>query len=132
FGQLQAWNVNGGTLAGTGTFQSVDVNAGSTLAPGTPGAPGTFMTINGGLAFASGAVYLATLNSTTASRANVANTASLAGIVSASVTGGLSHQTYDILHAGSVSGTFSGFSANNLSGTLTYTPTDVFLNLIAN
>src|SRR5262249_7529799 len=36
--------VNGGTLNGTGTVPSVTVNAGATLAPGLPAAPGT-MTI---------------------------------------------------------------------------------------
>jgi uncharacterized protein with beta-barrel porin domain len=126
-------NVNGGTLAGTGTLGplAVTVNAGGTLAPGTPGVAGGTLSITGNLAFTSGALYLATLGST-ASRASLSGTASLSGIVSAAVTGGVSKQTYDILHAGNISGTFAGFSANNLTGALTYTPTDVFLNVTAN
>lgn len=34
-------NVNGGTLAGTGTLKSVIVNNGGTLSPGIPGVPGS-------------------------------------------------------------------------------------------
>ncbi|HEX3504581.1 MAG TPA: autotransporter domain-containing protein [Xanthobacteraceae bacterium] len=133
FSGTEAWNVNGGTLAGTGTFADVNVNSGGTLEPGLIGTPGTFMTVNGNLALQSGALYLVNLNSTTASRVNVAGTASLAGTVTAAVTGSTSNQPYDILHAGNVTGTFSGFSGlNNYAGTLTYTPTDVFLNLTAN
>ena len=131
-GGPEDWNVLGGTLAGTGTFNGVNVASGGTLEPGLIGTPGTFMTLNGNLAFQSGAIYLVNLNAATASRVNVAGTASLAGTVSATVAGGVSHQAYDILHAGSINGTFDGFSADNLSGTLTYTPTDVFLNLAAN
>jgi uncharacterized protein with beta-barrel porin domain len=131
-GGPEDWNVLGGTLAGTGTFNGVNVASGGTLEPGLIGTPGTFMTLNGNLALQSGAIYLVNLNAATASRVNVAGTASLAGTVSATVAGSVGHQAYDILHAGSISGTFDGFSADNLSGTLTYTPTDVFLNLAAN
>src|SRR5262249_56816041 len=51
FAQSQAWNVNGGTLAGTGTLSSVNVNNGGTLSPGA--GPGTSMTITGNLALQS-------------------------------------------------------------------------------
>ena len=74
---------SGATLAGGGTVDpvTVTINSGATFAPGTPGAPGTSMTIAGNLAFQSGAFYVAQLNSTTSTFANVTGTASLAGTV---------------------------------------------------
>jgi outer membrane autotransporter protein len=134
FGQSQAWNVNGGTLAGTGTLKSVNVNNGGTLSPGT--GPGTTMTISGNLAFQSGAFYLVQLNPTTTSIANVTGTASLAGTVQAVlVPGSYTKQSYDILHAtGGLGGTTfnaATVSPPNFAATLSYTPTDVFLSLTA-
>ncbi len=77
FGQSDAWNVNGGTLSGTGTLADLNVNAGGTLQPGTT--PGTAMKIAGSLAFQSGALYVVTLNGTASTLAKVSGTASLAG-----------------------------------------------------
>jgi hypothetical protein len=62
FSQTQTWNVNSGTLGGTGTLASLNVNNGGTLAPGTNkvsplGGIGT-LTVNGNLALQSGAFYL--------------------------------------------------------------------------
>src|SRR6185437_777650 len=125
FGQTQAWNVNGGTLAGTGTFAGVNVNNGGTLSPGTPGVPGTSMTINGNLAFQSGALYLVYVNSTSSTFANVGGTASLAGTVQANVIGSASNKPYDILHSAGLNGTTFGglvITNPNYAGTLTYTP----------
>jgi uncharacterized protein with beta-barrel porin domain len=128
FAQTQAWNVNGGTLAGTGILNAVNVNNGGTLAPGTPGSPGTAMTINGNLAFQSGAIYLVQLNSSTASLVNVSGTATLAGAVK--VSGIPSPMTYDILHSGGLNNTqFQPFSEAGYIGTLSYSATDVFLNV---
>ena len=137
FGQSQAWNVNGGTLAGTGTLNSVNVNSGGTLEPGTIGTPGTFMTVNGNLAFQSGAMYVVNIGPNTASRANVTGAVTLNGIVEGVLApGSYSNKvTYDILDPTSISGKFTSFSAVNapgLGGTFTYTPTDVLLNLTAN
>jgi uncharacterized protein with beta-barrel porin domain len=131
FGQTQDWNVNGGTLSGTGTLVNLNVNAGGTFQPGS--APGTAMTLTGNLAFQSGALYVATLNATTSALANVAGTATLAGNVEANIQG-LSNKTYTILHSGGLGGTtFDGFiSMPGLTGTLTYTPTDVLLAFNAN
>ena len=98
FSGTETWNVNGGTLAGTGTFDGIQVNSGGKLEPGTPGVAGTFMTLNGNLAFQSGAIYLVNLGAATASRANVAGVASLGGSVNAAIAGGVSNRTYDILH----------------------------------
>jgi uncharacterized protein with beta-barrel porin domain len=131
-------DVNGGTLAGTGSIAAMlTVHSGGTFAPGTLGTAGTSMTITGNLAFQSGAAYLVNINSTTASRANVTGNASLNGMVEAALAPGSynSKTTYDILHAGSISGAFAGFTAVNapgFSGTLTYQPNDVLLSLTAN
>lgn len=136
FGQTQAWNVNGGVLAGTGTLKSVNVNSGGTLAPGTSGAPGTAMTVAGNLAFQSGAIYLVQLNPSSTTLANVSGSAALGGnVLAAFAPGTYSGKKYDILHATAVSGTFASLGTTNLppgfTASLSYTPTDVFLNLSA-
>jgi uncharacterized protein with beta-barrel porin domain len=62
----------------------------------------------------------------------VTGTATLNGTVRGSLASGSSlsrKTTYDILHAGSISGAFNGFAIPNFTGALTYTPTDVLLNL---
>ncbi|MGA8495333.1 MAG: autotransporter outer membrane beta-barrel domain-containing protein, partial [Xanthobacteraceae bacterium] len=132
FGQSDAWNVNGGTLAGTGTLADLNVNAGGTLQPGTT--PGTAMKITGNLAFQSGALYVVTLNGTTSTLAKVSGTASLAGGVQALLLPGVTSQTYTILHSGGLGGTtFDSLTvAPGFTGKLTYTPTDVLLGLNAN
>ncbi|HEY2135508.1 MAG TPA: autotransporter domain-containing protein [Xanthobacteraceae bacterium] len=134
FGQSQAWNLNGGMLAGTGTLPGLNVNAGGTLAPGTLGVAGTTMTITGNLAFQPGAFYVATLGAT-ASRANVGGTAALAGTVQAFFTPGTYTRTAQtILHSGGLGGTtFGGLTSNmpGFVGTLSYTTTDVLLGLTA-
>ena len=128
--------VNGGTLAGSGSIDPavVKIHSGATFAPGAPGVVGTSMNIVGNLAFQSGAIYLVTLGSNTASRAIVTGTATLNGTVQGFLASGSSlspKTTYDILHAGSISGAFIGFANPNFTGAFTYTPTDVLLNLTA-
>jgi uncharacterized protein with beta-barrel porin domain len=133
FGQNDAWNVLGGTLSGTGTLKDLNVDAGGTLQPGI--APGTALKVNGNLAFQTGAFYVATLNATTSTLANVSGAATLAGNVEANIQGGLSNKTYTILHSGGLGGTtFDGFISTmpGLTATLTYTPTDVLLAFNAN
>jgi uncharacterized protein with beta-barrel porin domain len=132
FGQADAWNVNGGTLSGTGTLADLNVNTGGTLRPGTT--PGTAMTITGNLAFQSGALYVVTLNATTSTLAKVSGTASLAGSVQALLQSGVTKQTYTILHSGGLGGTtFDSLNVGpGFTGKLTYTPTDVLLSLNAN
>ena len=133
FGQSDAWNVNGGTLSGTGTLADLNVNSGGTLQPGTT--PGTAMKITGNLAFQSGALYVVTLNGTASTLAKVSGTASLAGGVQALLQPGVTKQTtYTILHSGGLGGsTFDSLTvAPGFTGTLTYTPTDVLLALNAN
>ncbi len=131
FGQGNAWNVIGGTLSGTGTLADLNVDNGGTLQPGTT--PGTALKVTGNLAFQSAALYIVTLNATSSTMAKVTGTASLAGTVGAILLPGVTNQTYTILHSGGLNNTtFSGFSAPGFAGTLTYTPTDVLLNLNAN
>jgi uncharacterized protein with beta-barrel porin domain len=115
-------NVNhGGTLAGTSTLDplSVTIFSGGTLEPGTPGVPGTSMTIDGNLTFQPGANYLVNIGPNAVSIANVTGSATLNG---ASLEGFFApgsynnKTTYDLLNASSVSGTFSGFTAINAPG----------------
>ncbi|MBR0780360.1 autotransporter outer membrane beta-barrel domain-containing protein [Bradyrhizobium iriomotense] len=125
---------SGGTLAGTGTVGSVTVNSGGRLAPAS-GAPGSVLTIAGNLAMQSGALYLVQVGATTASRANVSGTATLTGAsVQVTIASGSSvAKQSTILHAagGLGSTTFAGASATNFVASLSYTPTDVLLNLSA-
>ena len=133
FGQSQAWNINGGTLAGTGTFAGINVNSGGTLQPGKA------MTINGNLAFASGAIYLVQLSPTTASLAKVSGTATLTGgtVNAQFATGGNVSAHYTLLTAtGGLGGTtFAALTSTNLpagtSESLSYDAHDVYLNLTA-
>ncbi|WP_249164636.1 autotransporter domain-containing protein [Bradyrhizobium jicamae] len=135
FGQSQTWNVDGGTLAGTGTLSSINVNKGGTLSPGT--GPGTAMTITGNLAFQSGAIYLVQLNPSTSSFANVTGTAALSGATVNAVFAGGNYvsKQYTILTAsGGVSGTFALNIVNtnlpaNFHTALSYDANDAFLNL---
>jgi autotransporter-associated beta strand protein len=137
--QSSSVNVNsGGTLSGNGTVDptTITINAGGMLAPGLPGQPGTFMTIAGNLAFQSGAIYLVQLNPSSTTFTTVTGTASLAGTVQAFFAPGtyVVPKSYDILKSSGLSGTtFSGVVASqpNFQANLSYTPTDVFLNLTA-
>jgi autotransporter-associated beta strand protein len=125
----------GGTLGGTGVVGSTAVNSGGALAPGN-GVPGTSMTVNGDLAFASGAAYVVFLNPTTASFASVTGTATLgsATVNAMFASGGYVEKQYKILSAATgVSGTFGSTVNTNLpSGfktALSYDANDAFLNL---
>jgi uncharacterized protein with beta-barrel porin domain len=126
---------SGGTLTGTGAVGPTQINGG-TFAPGN-GTPGSYMTVNGNLAFTSGALYVVYLNPTTASFATVTGTASLAGTVQANfASGSYIAKQYTILTANDgVSGTFSGIDNANLpagfTDSLSYNADDAFLNLSA-
>ncbi len=125
----------GGTLSGTGEDARTTTIAGGTLAPGNAADPTGTFTIGGNLAFQSGAIYLVTLSGANAANTNVVGApASLAGTVQGRVgAGGAVLTSYDILHAdGGLGGTtFSGVSVPNYVATLSYSPTDVFLDLTA-
>jgi autotransporter-associated beta strand protein len=128
---------NGATLAGIGTVGATTIASGGTFAPGN--SPGT-MTVQGNLAFQSGAIYLVQVDPSTASRANVVagGSASLAGTVQAAfAAGSYVTRTYTIVSAaGGLGGTtFNTLTTSNLptgfTATLGYTATDVTLNLSA-
>ncbi len=130
---------SGGTLVGVGSIDppAVTINSGGTFAPGTPGTPGTSMTVAGNLAFQSGAIYLVQLNPTSTTMANVTGAASLAGnVLAAFAPGAYFVKQYDILHSAGLGGTtFASVGTTNLpadlTATLNYNTTDVFLNLTA-
>jgi uncharacterized protein with beta-barrel porin domain len=125
----------GGVLMGTGLIGATQINAGGTFAPGN-GTPGTSMTVAGNLAFASGALYLVQINPATSSFAQVTGSATLSGasVQTVFAPGSYMTRSYDILHStGGLGGTmFSGVSGNlpaGFSESLSYSVTDVFLNL---
>jgi len=120
---------SGGMLTGIGTVASTTINSGGVLEPGN-GSGGT-LSVAGNLALQSGAIYLVTLNGANAANTGVTGIATLAGNVQGAVAaGGLIIKSYDILHAaGGLSGAFSGVSVTNYKATLSYTGTDVFLNV---
>jgi len=119
----------GGALAGTGTVGNVAINTGGTLAPGNP--VGT-LTINGDLTFGAGSFYRVALSP---ALADVSGTATLtdASVQAAVAPGSSLVKQSTILHAnGGLGGTtFAGISAPNFVASLSYTPTDVLLNLTA-
>jgi len=127
----------GGTLAGTGTVGPTTIMSGGTFAPGN--SPGT-MTVQGNLAFQSGAIYLVQINPSTASSENVTagGSATLAGTVQAAfASGSYVARTYTIISsAGGLNGTtFNTLTTSNLpagfTASLSYTATDAILNLTA-
>jgi autotransporter-associated beta strand protein len=128
-----------GTLTGVGAITSplTTIKNGGTFAPGTPGVPGTSMTLNGNLAFQSGAIYLVQIGQAGTTLANVSGTAMLSGNVLASFASGAPIvQQYDILHTnGGLNGTtFAGLAISvptNFNASLSYSATDVFLNVRA-
>ncbi len=129
--------VAGGVLAGTGTIDpvAVTIQNGGTFSPGTPGSPGTSMSIVGTVTFQPGATYQVYLNPSAATSATVSGAVSLAGTVQANFAPGIYvSRSYDILHSGGLGGTtFSGVTTvpSNFNATLNYTSTDVLLNLTA-
>ena len=125
---------SGATLAGTGTVGATTILSGGTLAPGN--SPGT-ITVQGNLAFQSGALYLVQVTPSVASSTNVTGTASLAGTVALRFSPGSFARSYPILSAaGGLGGTtFNALTTvnapANFSASLSYTATDVALNLTA-
>src|SRR5215831_8498933 len=123
----------GGRLGGTGTLGNTIINGG-TLSPGN--SIGT-LTVNGNLTMTAAASYLVEISPTNADRTNVAGTATLAGTVQAAfAAGSYVTRNYTILSAaGGRSGAFSALTTTNLpagfSASLSYTATDVTLNLTA-
>jgi uncharacterized protein with beta-barrel porin domain len=130
-----SFDVNGGTLAGTGIIDalSVTVHAGATLQPGAPGAAGGKLNIVGSLVFQSAAVYLVTINGARASSASVTGTATLGGAQVAIASGStvVVGQKYTILtDTGGGLGSSNTFADtvgfDRLRGTLSYDDNDVY------
>jgi uncharacterized protein with beta-barrel porin domain len=96
------------------------------------------MAVSGNLAFQSGAIYLVTLNPTTASFANVTGTATLGGATVSAMyaNGSYVSKQYTILNAGGVSGSFGSLVNTNLPSnfhtSLSYDSTHAYLNLALN
>ena len=78
---------SGALLAGGGTVGSTTINNGGMFAPGPTSTPSS-MTVQGSLAFQSGALYLVQVTSSTASSANATGSAALAGTVLAAFAPG--------------------------------------------
>jgi probable HAF family extracellular repeat protein len=127
----------GGILAGTGTVGNIAITDGGTFAPGN-GTPGSSMTVSGNLAFQSGALYLVTLNPTTASFASVGGTASLNGSAAAVyLAGNYILKKYTILTAaGGVGGTFGSLVNTNVpasfTSSLSYDANNAYIDLALN
>ena len=126
--------VNGGILSATGTVGSTTFNNGGTFMPGN-GTPGTFITVNGNLAFQSGALYLVQLNSAASTLAKVTGTAALAGSVQVTspATSLRFNSPYTILTSGGLGGTrFNALATpTGIAGSLIYTSSNVLLSLMS-
>ena len=140
-GTNDATNVDvvGGTLAGAGSITTtmLTIQSGGTFAPGTPSTPGTSMTVTGNVTFNSSSTYVVYVNPSSATSAQVSGTAAVDGTVQAAfASGAYSAHSYSVLHAGTVNGTFASLTTTNLSSgftaSLSYTATDVMLDLTAN
>src|SRR6516162_8450598 len=125
---------SGGTLRGTGSIGGLTVGNGGALSPGN--SIGT-LTVNGNLVMTAAAAYIVEVSPSNADRTNVAGTASLGGTVQAAfASGSYVTRAYTILSAaGGLNGTFNALTTSNLPAnfttSLSYTATDVILNLTA-
>ncbi|WP_035964216.1 autotransporter outer membrane beta-barrel domain-containing protein [Bradyrhizobium sp. YR681] len=128
---------SGAVLMGAGSIVSpiVSVDSGGTLAPGN-GSAGTVLTIDGSLAFASGAFYLVQVSPSAAASTMVTGTADLGGATVKAVfaAGSYVSKTYTILSAaGGVSGTFASLIntglPSNVHSSLSYDANNLYLNL---
>ena len=102
---------SGGVLSGNGVVGATTINAGGLLAPANPGSA---LTVQGSLAFATAGAYLVEINGGLADRVNVNGPATLNGnLIVALVGTTIVKQPYLILNAtGGITGTFAGI--NNL------------------
>jgi uncharacterized protein with beta-barrel porin domain len=126
----------GGTLTGTGKVGTTTIASGGTLIAGAGGAPGT-LTVQGNLALASGATYVANISPSVTGLTNVTGSAALDGALAINaVPGTYTAGHYTLLSAtGGVSGTFSSVTTTGLNAyktTLGYDSNSVFLTFKAN
>jgi uncharacterized protein with beta-barrel porin domain len=121
----------GGILGGTGTVGATTINGG-TLAPGN--SIGTITLAS--LTMSAGSTYAVEVSPAAADRTNVTGAAALGGTVQALFqAGSYTPRSYTILSAtGGRSGTFGAAISSTpfLTTSLSYTPTDVLLNVSLN
>ncbi|MDE2166037.1 MAG: autotransporter domain-containing protein [Alphaproteobacteria bacterium] len=120
-----------GTLAGHGTVGGdVTNSAGGIVAPG--GTIGT-LTVTGNYTQGSNSTLSIEVSPSAASKLDVTGTATLAGTLKLVYDPGVySTKTYDIVHAGTVTGTFgtvSGTAPSGFNQSISYTTTDVDLGI---
>jgi autotransporter-associated beta strand protein len=124
---------SGAALSGVGTVGAIAVSSGGTLAPGNAAQPYGTLRATGAVAFASGSTYAVSFGPTGSSLLTATGSASLAGAVAATWTGGAATagSRYTILTAsGGVSGVFGGLTVTGLTGNLpvlAYDSNDVYL-----
>jgi autotransporter-associated beta strand protein len=128
---------NDATLGGIGTLRHVIINQNGALAPGGPGNGIGTITIQNNLVFNPGSFIDIDVSPNNADRVIVNGNANLDGDVRTFFQeGSYSQNKYLILSANSLNGTFNGLTTTNLpsgfNANLSYTSTDVILNLIAN
>src|SRR6516225_4392019 len=123
------------TLTGVSSYTGATAVNGGTLSPGN--SIGT-LTVNGSLVMTAAAAYIVEVSPSNADRTNVGGTATLGGTVQAAfASGGYVTRAYTILSAaGGLNGTtFNALTTSNLPAnfttSLSYTATDVILNLTA-
>jgi len=129
----------GGMLFGLGNFSAATtIMSGGMLAPGNAANPTGTLSIGSNLVFQSASLYLVQVTPTNAATTHVSGKATLtdASVQAVFAPGGYMVKSYDILHADRGLGgtTFSGVSGNlppDFAASLSYTATDVFLNLTA-
>jgi uncharacterized protein with beta-barrel porin domain len=134
-----AVTISGGALFGAGSVTgNLAIGSGAAFAPGS-GTPGSSMTVNGSLAFSSGALYQVAINPQTASFVTVTGSATLGGASVQAFFGSGSYvsKQYIIVNAaGGISGTFNTLANTNLpsgfTSSLSYDATHAYLNLALN
>nr|WP_283812658.1 autotransporter domain-containing protein [Bradyrhizobium tropiciagri] len=130
--------ISGGALLGTGSIGNLAVGNGAVFAPGN-GTPGTSMTVNGSLAFSSGAFYQIALNPQTATFVTASGAATLGGAsVQAFFSSGsyVAKQYTIVSAAGGIGGSFNALANTNLpsgfTSSLSYDATHAYLDLALN
>lgn len=126
---------SGATLGGTGTVAATAVQTGGILSPGIAAHDVATLTVAGNLIMASGAVYNADITPTAADLVSVSGTAALGGTLNAIFASGdySAGQMALVTSTGTLSGTFSGLTLNNMptgyTASLVYDAHDAFIKL---
>jgi hypothetical protein len=128
---LSAATLNGGTLTGGGTVSGGVTNTAGNVNPGDISAKGT-LAITGAYSQGASGKFTAEISSAGCDALSVSGAATLAGTIDSSLLGGFTptaETSYDVLTAGSISGTFSNAGVNIAGGYLkaNYTATKVSL-----